>query len=789
MRRKTDLQDPNVPKLYPKSQYLQDRDSGYTEPESDMDTPPRGVYPFSDDEDQQQLSSILNGHSSNSWSSFQPPPDSTSYHSYQADKAIESIKQYEKEKEWKKVLKHKSGVIVYMLQQGSNDKLTVFKGELVIKGFTPQSVFYVIGMRKLWDDLFEDGNLIQNLNDTTSITYETYRSNGSTKAYDLTLVEKIDCSNDGVIIFACTSVETNRVAKQPGRARHHVKLHGWILKLLPTIPPSTHVTFITEEIVRGWIPGLTKKSLARKPLVIASIDDYLKHKAQTSVKKEQQPKPINKFLSPLSVYTRRRPSIMTPSTTSSVVTNQASILTNPPPRHSSLNSQQTTSRSSSLARRITFGDDAIIPPTHHDIVNSSTLNDADRDSTSLKLYPLARHRAARKESLTNYKRLLSSDMDEWKLVEEKEGVKIFSKAVQGSALPILRGDGLIEGPWTAEQVCSVVQCFGARTKWDDSFEGGDIVERFSQKEYLVSLRMKSLFPINSRDFCLLTQIDSDPRSETIHVVSTSVSDHLIPENPDTYTRGRIIIYGWTFQVIKNNQGKRTGVKMTLISHMDLAGTTPLPFAIIRRLTIQVPTSVLHVQRYLTSYGCPPYIRRVAGKVLWETYDTDTRHYKLAYIAKHSPSRRHKEWCTDIRTHLNVYPHSFHVVTRPDQHVSVVQQLDGIRIYTRHEDLEGAVIEINVEPKQDSPPEDSSLDDKEITPTHPLMPDNTHVSIKDDEYQDLFSPDKSDLPTQTRQRSNSIIVIGDQLSFNGPQLSVIFLLMLFSYYVGKLSCRC
>jgi hypothetical protein len=44
------------------------------------------------------------------------------------------------------------------------------------------------------------------------------------RAYDLTLVEKIDCSNDGVIIFACTSVETARVAKQPGRTRNEVKV-------------------------------------------------------------------------------------------------------------------------------------------------------------------------------------------------------------------------------------------------------------------------------------------------------------------------------------------------------------------------------------------------------------------------------------------------------------------------------------------------------------------------------------------------------------------------------------
>lgn len=94
--------------------------------------------------------------STHSWSSPSTAPalDSASYHSYQADRAIDSIRQYTHEKGWKKVLKHSSGVIVYMLQKpGASDKVTLFKGESVIHGFTPQSVFYVIGMRKLWDDM------------------------------------------------------------------------------------------------------------------------------------------------------------------------------------------------------------------------------------------------------------------------------------------------------------------------------------------------------------------------------------------------------------------------------------------------------------------------------------------------------------------------------------------------------------------------------------------------------------------------------------------------------------
>lgn len=243
---------------------------------------------------------------------------------------------------------------------------------------------------------------------------------------------------------------------------------------------------------------------------------------------------------------------------------------------------------------------------------------------------------------------------------------------------------------------------------DDSFESGRIVERFSQKEYLVYLQMRSVFPINSRDYSLLTQIDSDARSETIHVVSTSVTDHLVPEN-DAHTRGRMLIYGWTFQAVRKGaddndddeqkKQQRTGVKVTFIAHMDPAGATPLPSAIVRLLTSEVPLCVLRVRDYITNAGCPPYIRRVAGKVMKEHYDPETHHYTLSYIAKHLPSRHHhneQTWCTDIRLHRSVYKDSFTATTKQDD-VSVVTQPAGVRVYTKSSSLDGMLVEIDITP--------------------------------------------------------------------------------------------
>jgi hypothetical protein len=61
-----------------------------------------------------------------------------------------------------------------------------------------------------------------------------------------------------------------------------------MLKPLNTSPISTKVTYLTQEIIKGWIPGLTKKSLARKPLVISSVDNYLRSKAVRTKLQYQQ---------------------------------------------------------------------------------------------------------------------------------------------------------------------------------------------------------------------------------------------------------------------------------------------------------------------------------------------------------------------------------------------------------------------------------------------------------------------------------------------------------------------
>lgn len=241
---------------------------------------------------------------------------------------------------------------------------------------------------------------------------------------------------------------------------------------------------------------------------------------------------------------------------------------------------------------------------------------------------------------------------------------------------------------------------------DEHFETGQVVERFSQKEYLVYTQMRSMFPIHSRDFSLLNAIDSDPATGSIYVASASVSDNMIPE-AKTHVRGRIFVYGWALHPIRRGKSS-IGVQVTFVSHMELEGTAPLPPAIVRQLTMDVPACVDRVQWYLRQHGCPPYIRRVAGKITHESFDSKDKSYRITLIAKHKPSHHHQQkqqkdaislWCTDIRTHTSMYSCGFNVTTQPSQGVRVELRADdmGIRIYTEDDTMDGCAIEAAIIP--------------------------------------------------------------------------------------------
>ncbi|KAI9604386.1 hypothetical protein KEM48_000507 [Puccinia striiformis f. sp. tritici PST-130] len=204
------------------------------------------------------------------------------------DLVMNKIKTLESDNRWHRVLKHRTGVQVYAQKHaktiGKSKTVPVFKGVGLIKGYSPASVFAVIGSSKLWDEWYEDGNLVENLSDQVSLTYMCMKAGIGTRTRDLSLVEKVEATAEGSIYFCASSVDTPRVPIVPGRIRAHIELNGWVLEPI-TLPESsagggsttaTKVTYYLQVNVNSFVAeAVSKRYLARRPLCITKIDSYL----------------------------------------------------------------------------------------------------------------------------------------------------------------------------------------------------------------------------------------------------------------------------------------------------------------------------------------------------------------------------------------------------------------------------------------------------------------------------------------------------------------------------------
>lgn len=253
---------------------------------------------------------------------------------------------------------------------------------------------------------------------------------------------------------------------------------------------------------------------------------------------------------------------------------------------------------------------------------------------------------------------------------------------------------------------------------DDQFEHGDIVERFSQKDYLVRWIMKS-----GESYTVTSTIETDTTLGTIYTASTSVEDTHV--TPGTL---QMRLYGWIFVPIKDDQGRRC-VKTSII--WDSTGCFS-------------SNSLSRLGRFLSVSGCPPYIRRVAGKVLHEELlmvnecsstagggdDVDdddgidgngdddnnvgssnpvleeTRKpiYSVKYVVKHEPSHSYRarksnperNWCTDIRIHSSsMFPFGFEVSVSPSSGTRVDISEQHIKIFTTSPEMEGKQVSVTV----------------------------------------------------------------------------------------------
>ncbi|GAA6031564.1 hypothetical protein JCM8097_006522 [Rhodosporidiobolus ruineniae] len=479
---------------------------------------------------------------------------------------------------WKHALTHrKSGCVVYVSREkspvsqgrteGKPSTAPVFKGVLDIEGFAPTAVFAVMGTRKMWDDWYKEGSLVENLSDDSSLTYMCMKGIAGSSTRDLSLVEKVQGSPTGTICFATTSVVTPKVPRVAGRVRASIGLNGWCLE---PIPNGTRVSYYLHVNVRTFVPSYAAtKYLARRPTCIAKIADYLqKHGAPSMVPLDPEP------------------TAGSPSSPSSAPDPQADLGAMRRNRRDSVASKRSARSTATSA-----AGEAVGLPPHVEL---------NKDGESY---------GAVKSALERFKAALAEGEAGWKVATDEEGTKIWTREKGKGGMPDVRGEAELGGV-TTEQVLGTLMSEAARRIWDPRFDSTKLIKLDNGVDQSTCVEAsKGIFPsLKPFHHALgIGVIRSDPSSThgEIYLVSSSLAlpPSTNPPSPDS------ALAQSSFSGFRLTPSSPHSVHLTRLTSSSLPSSAAIKAALAQILASEIALAPRRMGTLIDTHGFAPHFLR------------------------------------------------------------------------------------------------------------------------------------------------------------------------------------
>ncbi|KAI8355088.1 hypothetical protein EDC96DRAFT_516251 [Choanephora cucurbitarum] len=228
------------------------------------------------------------------------------------------------------------------------------------------------------------------------------------------------------------------------------------------------------------------------------------------------------------------------------------------------------------------------------------------------------HAESSKQAMHLLKQYASS-VEGWTMTQEKEGVKLYSKQVDSSSIPLVRGDTLLAGhQFTAQQVATVATLPGCRKMWDEKYDSSEIKMMYSRYESLFWVKMKAPWPVSPRDICATSY--REVSEDECYIAMVSVEDSAVPPVSGC-VRANLMLSGWKIAKVE------AGIAVTYITQVDLAGSIPSSF--LKSIQQQVPMCAGSVVKYIQDHGYAPTTFECTAEFKLETFE----HSKKEYVAQ------------------------------------------------------------------------------------------------------------------------------------------------------------
>jgi hypothetical protein len=155
--------------------------------------------------------------------------------------------------------------------------------------------------------------------------------------------------------------------------------------------------------------------------------------------------------------------------------------------------------------------------------------------------------------------------ENWKLINQANGVSVFSKTIQGSPIVAFKGEAVINA--SIKKVFWVLLDNDHRIEWVDRLKYNEILETLSPFEYVIYQEFKLPWPLTNRDFVYRGKASRDSKTGVVTLSLMSEPHDKAPKKK--LVRAELLGSSYTLTPIESGK-----TKVEVEIHSDPKGAIP-----------------------------------------------------------------------------------------------------------------------------------------------------------------------------------------------------------------------
>ncbi len=157
----------------------------------------------------------------------------------------------------------------------------------------------------------------------------------------------------------------------------------------------------------------------------------------------------------------------------------------------------------------------------------------------------------------------------WELINNKDGIEIYSQAIEGSEVKGFKAISNINAP--LEVVYEVLKDIPAYPLWYGRCKSIKIVKQYSDKHLLIYYTVGAPWPVSDRDLVADIKFFPDSKTQSVTVSVKGVDEEIVPKNKKYV---RMINLSGQSTLTRIDKGK---TRVEYVVRADIGGYVPIVF--------------------------------------------------------------------------------------------------------------------------------------------------------------------------------------------------------------------